>query len=282
MSDELRISEQASGPDSAVLTDQSCSRGLGVPGAACQRTRVTHTLQHFLHLREGGIFCRMLLTLVLLWLKIFKVHFYYKTLPLSAWSSELSADDWSKPLQGSPWLHNFTNWSPQILLTLVLACQSSQKCMCVWCVCVRAPKDLVYEYSFSVGDRLPRTLYQGRDFQYYFSLPSGDPRDDYKGKHTKTHCCLRSINRIIIFSNISLFFYCSYYCCRRSNYLHRNKKQHVWVSHQTLSCHSTSPTKLPQRHLVFLFPSWSWSWAVRTPMWSYYDDMICRCLVLST
>ncbi|XP_041670635.1 LOW QUALITY PROTEIN: polycystic kidney disease 1 like 1 [Cheilinus undulatus] len=40
--------------------------------------------------------------------------------------------------------------------------------------------DLVYEYSISVGDRAPRTLYHGRDFQYYFSLPSGDPDDDYK------------------------------------------------------------------------------------------------------
>uniref|UniRef100_A0A3Q4GJI1 Polycystic kidney disease protein 1-like 1-like n=1 Tax=Neolamprologus brichardi TaxID=32507 RepID=A0A3Q4GJI1_NEOBR len=46
--------------------------------------------------------------------------------------------------------------------------------------CTSGKEDLVYEYSFSVGDRLPRTLYQGRDFQYYFSLPSGDPRDDYK------------------------------------------------------------------------------------------------------
>uniref|UniRef100_A0A668TEH4 Polycystic kidney disease 1b n=1 Tax=Oreochromis aureus TaxID=47969 RepID=A0A668TEH4_OREAU len=46
--------------------------------------------------------------------------------------------------------------------------------------CTSGREDLLYEYSFSVGDRLPRTLYQGRDFQYYFSLPSGDPRDDYK------------------------------------------------------------------------------------------------------
>ncbi|XP_034562845.1 polycystic kidney disease 1 like 1 [Notolabrus celidotus] len=46
--------------------------------------------------------------------------------------------------------------------------------------CTSGKKDLVYEYSFSVGDRPPRMLYQGRDFQYYFSLPSGDPDDDYK------------------------------------------------------------------------------------------------------
>ncbi|CAJ1082323.1 polycystic kidney disease 1 like 1 [Xyrichtys novacula] len=46
--------------------------------------------------------------------------------------------------------------------------------------CTSGKEDLVYEYSFSVGDRPPRMLYQGRDIQHYFSLPSGDPKDDYK------------------------------------------------------------------------------------------------------
>ncbi|XP_074549754.1 polycystin-1-like protein 1 [Halichoeres trimaculatus] len=46
--------------------------------------------------------------------------------------------------------------------------------------CTSGKQDLVYEHSFSVGDKPPRMLYQGRDFQFYFSLPSGDPNDDYK------------------------------------------------------------------------------------------------------
>ncbi|XP_069561677.1 polycystin-1-like protein 1 [Brachyistius frenatus] len=46
--------------------------------------------------------------------------------------------------------------------------------------CSSGREDLLYEYSYSVGGRPPRTLYHGRDFQYYFSLPSGDPSDDYK------------------------------------------------------------------------------------------------------
>ncbi|XP_059183422.1 polycystin-1-like protein 1 [Centropristis striata] len=46
--------------------------------------------------------------------------------------------------------------------------------------CTSGKEDLLYEYSISVGDRPPRMLYQGRDFQYYFSLPSGDPNDNYK------------------------------------------------------------------------------------------------------
>ncbi|KAM4534073.1 polycystin-1-like protein 1 [Odontesthes bonariensis] len=46
--------------------------------------------------------------------------------------------------------------------------------------CTSGREDLLYEYSFSAGGRPPRMLYQGRDFQYYFSLPAGDPSDDYK------------------------------------------------------------------------------------------------------
>ncbi|XP_072234365.1 polycystin-1-like protein 1 [Leuresthes tenuis] len=46
--------------------------------------------------------------------------------------------------------------------------------------CTSGREDLLYEYSFSAGGRPPRMLYQGRDFQYYFSLPAGDPTDDYK------------------------------------------------------------------------------------------------------
>ncbi|KAK9527852.1 hypothetical protein VZT92_014377 [Zoarces viviparus] len=46
--------------------------------------------------------------------------------------------------------------------------------------CTSGKEDLLYEYSISVGDGPPRTLYKGRDFQYYFSLPSGDPNDNHK------------------------------------------------------------------------------------------------------
>uniref|UniRef100_A0A4W5JPQ4 Polycystic kidney disease 1b n=1 Tax=Hucho hucho TaxID=62062 RepID=A0A4W5JPQ4_9TELE len=46
--------------------------------------------------------------------------------------------------------------------------------------CTSGKEDLLYEYSFSIGNSPPKILYQGRDFQYYFNLPSGDPQDDYK------------------------------------------------------------------------------------------------------
>uniref|UniRef100_A0A673G3S9 Polycystic kidney disease 1 like 1 n=1 Tax=Sinocyclocheilus rhinocerous TaxID=307959 RepID=A0A673G3S9_9TELE len=46
--------------------------------------------------------------------------------------------------------------------------------------CSSGKEDLLYEYSFSVGTSPRKLLYEGRDFQHYFSLPSGDPNDDYK------------------------------------------------------------------------------------------------------
>ncbi|XP_038126404.1 polycystic kidney disease 1 like 1 [Cyprinodon tularosa] len=55
--------------------------------------------------------------------------------------------------------------------------------------CTSGQEDLEYKYSFSVGSRPPRMLYQGRDFQYYFSLPSGDPSNDYEVKiYTQIRC----------------------------------------------------------------------------------------------
>ncbi|XP_061523045.1 polycystin-1-like protein 1 [Phycodurus eques] len=46
--------------------------------------------------------------------------------------------------------------------------------------CTSGREDLLYEYSFSVGSEPPRMLYRGGNFEYYFSLPSGHPNDDYK------------------------------------------------------------------------------------------------------
>nr|XP_061820614.1 polycystin-1-like protein 1 [Nerophis lumbriciformis] len=46
--------------------------------------------------------------------------------------------------------------------------------------CTSGREDLLYEHSFTIGRNPPRMLYQGRNFQYYFSLPSGNNVDDYK------------------------------------------------------------------------------------------------------
>ncbi|XP_056594831.1 polycystic kidney disease 1 like 1 isoform X1 [Triplophysa dalaica] len=46
--------------------------------------------------------------------------------------------------------------------------------------CSSGKEDLMFEYSYSVGSSPRRLLYEGRDFQHYFNLPSGDPDEDYK------------------------------------------------------------------------------------------------------
>ncbi|XP_060717124.1 polycystin-1-like protein 1 [Tachysurus vachellii] len=46
--------------------------------------------------------------------------------------------------------------------------------------CSSGKEDLLYEYSFSVGKSTKKIIYQGRDYENYFYLPSGDPYDDYK------------------------------------------------------------------------------------------------------
>ncbi|XP_055007241.1 polycystic kidney disease 1 like 1 [Boleophthalmus pectinirostris] len=46
--------------------------------------------------------------------------------------------------------------------------------------CSSGKEDLFYKYSYSVGNKPPQTLYQGTDFEHYFSLPVGDPNNDYK------------------------------------------------------------------------------------------------------
>ncbi|XP_055086265.1 polycystic kidney disease 1 like 1 [Periophthalmus magnuspinnatus] len=46
--------------------------------------------------------------------------------------------------------------------------------------CTSGKEDLTYKYSYSVGNEPPQTLYQGTDFEHYFSLPLGDLHNDYK------------------------------------------------------------------------------------------------------
>ncbi|MEE6509445.1 hypothetical protein FKM82_026151, partial [Ascaphus truei] len=46
--------------------------------------------------------------------------------------------------------------------------------------CTSGKEDLYYEFSYRVGSSSRKMLYKGRDIQYYFNLPSGDPADGYK------------------------------------------------------------------------------------------------------
>ncbi|XP_013376091.1 PREDICTED: polycystic kidney disease protein 1-like 1, partial [Chinchilla lanigera] len=46
--------------------------------------------------------------------------------------------------------------------------------------CMSGTPDFHYEFSYRIGNTSRHTLYRGRDTQYYFALPAGDPLDNYK------------------------------------------------------------------------------------------------------
>nr|XP_023400399.1 polycystic kidney disease protein 1-like 1 [Loxodonta africana] len=46
--------------------------------------------------------------------------------------------------------------------------------------CMSGKPDFRYEFSYQIGNASKRTLYHGRDAQYYFALPAGEPLDNYR------------------------------------------------------------------------------------------------------
>uniref|UniRef100_UPI0040389444 polycystin-1-like protein 1 n=1 Tax=Callospermophilus lateralis TaxID=76772 RepID=UPI0040389444 len=46
--------------------------------------------------------------------------------------------------------------------------------------CMSGKPDFHYEFSYQIGNTSKHTLYYGRDTQYYFALPAGEPSDNYK------------------------------------------------------------------------------------------------------
>ncbi|XP_054551699.1 polycystic kidney disease protein 1-like 1 isoform X3 [Talpa occidentalis] len=46
--------------------------------------------------------------------------------------------------------------------------------------CMSGRPDFLYEFSYGIGNTSKHTLYSGRDTQYYFALPAGDPVENYK------------------------------------------------------------------------------------------------------
>ncbi|XP_060026981.1 polycystin-1-like protein 1 [Erinaceus europaeus] len=46
--------------------------------------------------------------------------------------------------------------------------------------CMSGRPDFRYEFSYRIGNSPKHTLYRGRDTQYYFALPGGEPSNNYK------------------------------------------------------------------------------------------------------
>ncbi|XP_077100644.1 polycystin-1-like protein 1 isoform X2 [Siphateles boraxobius] len=99
--------------------------------------------------------------------------------PKSLYLLEVSASS-EERLQGKSQLFFHTQAVPEGMSCQVQPRTGSEIHTHFSVFCSSGKEDLLYEYSFSVGNTERKLLYEGRDFQHYFNLPSGDPNDDYK------------------------------------------------------------------------------------------------------
>ncbi|XP_067290401.1 polycystin-1-like protein 1 [Pseudorasbora parva] len=99
--------------------------------------------------------------------------------PKSLYLLEVSASS-EERLQGKSQLFFHTQAVPEGMSCQVQPNTGSEIHTHFSVFCSSGKEDLLYKYSFSVGNTERKLLYEGRDFQHYFSLPSGDPNDDYK------------------------------------------------------------------------------------------------------
>ncbi|XP_063062410.1 polycystin-1-like protein 1 [Engraulis encrasicolus] len=75
--------------------------------------------------------------------------------------------------------------------------------------CASGQEELLYEFSYSVGERPPVVLYEGRDLQHYFHLPSGDHQQDYEENKygVTTRPCAAPVKVLPIFQRESASTY---------------------------------------------------------------------------
>ncbi|XP_051872179.1 polycystic kidney disease protein 1-like 1 [Pristis pectinata] len=84
--------------------------------------------------------------------------------------------------RGKAQIFLFTNEAPQGLTCEVRPSKGSEILTHYSMFCTSGRKDLHYEYSYRVGNSTETLLYDGRDHEYYFHLPAGEPTDGYKLK----------------------------------------------------------------------------------------------------
>ncbi|KAG7317727.1 hypothetical protein KOW79_018762, partial [Hemibagrus wyckioides] len=99
--------------------------------------------------------------------------------PKSLYMLEVSASS-EQVLQGKTQLFFSTHPAPEGMMCYVQPSSGFELHTQFSIFCSSGKEDLLYEYSFSVGNSTKKLVYQGRDYQHYFYLPSGDPYDDYK------------------------------------------------------------------------------------------------------
>uniref|UniRef100_UPI00398E4760 polycystin-1-like protein 1 n=1 Tax=Pristiophorus japonicus TaxID=55135 RepID=UPI00398E4760 len=81
---------------------------------------------------------------------------------------------------GKAQLFLFSNEAPQGLTCEVRPSIGSEIQTHYSMFCTSGRKDLHYEYSYRIGNSTETVLYDGRDHEYYFTLPAGEATDGYK------------------------------------------------------------------------------------------------------
>ncbi|XP_046733307.1 polycystic kidney disease 1 like 1, partial [Silurus meridionalis] len=99
--------------------------------------------------------------------------------PKSLYMLEVSANS-KQVLQGKTQLFFSTHPAPEGMVCHVQPSSGYEVHTYFGIFCTSGKEDLLYEYSFRVGNSRKKLLYKGRDYQHYFYLPSGDPYDDFK------------------------------------------------------------------------------------------------------
>ncbi|XP_053083812.1 polycystic kidney disease 1 like 1 [Pangasianodon hypophthalmus] len=99
--------------------------------------------------------------------------------PKSLYMLEVSASS-EQVLQGKTQLFFSTYPAPEGMVCHVQPSSGFEVHTHFSVFCTSGKEDLLYEYSFRVGNSTKKLLYKGRDYQHYFYLPSGHPYDDYK------------------------------------------------------------------------------------------------------
>uniref|UniRef100_A0A6I8NPW6 Polycystin-1-like protein 1 n=1 Tax=Ornithorhynchus anatinus TaxID=9258 RepID=A0A6I8NPW6_ORNAN len=106
-------------------------------------------------------------------------------LPLSANTVDLTSDIFlslasNHNLLGKAQLYFAVNEIPQGMTCQVQPSNGSEANTVFSVFCTSGQADFHYEFSYSIGNSSRMPLYRGRDIQYYFTLPAGEPLDDYR------------------------------------------------------------------------------------------------------
>uniref|UniRef100_F6YNI2 Polycystin-1-like protein 1 n=1 Tax=Ornithorhynchus anatinus TaxID=9258 RepID=F6YNI2_ORNAN len=83
-------------------------------------------------------------------------------------------------LLGKAQLYFAVNEIPQGMTCQVQPSNGSEANTVFSVFCTSGQADFHYEFSYSIGNSSRMPLYRGRDIQYYFTLPAGEPLDDYR------------------------------------------------------------------------------------------------------